>query len=263
MMAPTARPKRSLAKGSGRPLHLQLYEILRDDVRHGVLKPGDLVPAESELVKAYGVSRITVRAALEHLVREGYIDRHRGRGSFVRAAIPEVRACLTSFTDQMLALGRNPGSRVLDVRVAVADAFAMTASPTGQSRLPFDAGVEVVRIERLRTVDGDALAVVRSFIPHALVPGIGPHAFAERGPAQSLLHVLEHRYGVTLDKGEETIAPARADADTAFKVGIAEGDAIAIKACLVRDTSGAPVLYEVAAWCAPQTQLVQRMSLNV
>ena len=245
-------PSRGILNDAGRPLYVQLYEVIRDQVRHGVLKPGDAIAAESELTREYGVSRITVRAALEHLVREGYIDRHRGRGSYVRSTAPENRVCLASFTDQMLRLGRTPRTEVVGLRVAPASSF-------GPHPLPFAPDEEVGLIERLREVDGERVALVRSYIPHALVPGVAPEDFATEGPAQSLLHVLEHRFGVVLDEGEETLVPINVAPPDAERLGLAPGDAVALKICTVRDASGAPVLYEEASWRGAQTQLVRRM----
>ena len=245
-------PRRSLSKSAGRPLYVQLYEVLREQVQGGSLKPGDAIAAESELIRTFGVSRITVRAALEQLVRDGYIDRHRGRGSFVRATAPQTHVCLASFTDQMLRLGRTPRTEVLGVRVAAASTF-------GAHRLPFADDEAVVLIERLRSVDGERVALVRSYVPHRLVPEITAADFAADGMGQSLLYVLEHRFGVVLDKGEETLVPAKVDAHDAALLAVASGDAIALKICVVHDISGVPVLYEEAAWCGAQTVSVQRV----
>jgi len=251
-MAPTAGSVApSLSRSAGLPLYQQLYEILRTRIAAGDLKPGDLVPPESELTRSYGVSRITVRAALDQLVHDGVIDRHRGRGSFVRAAAPEARACLTSFTEQVARSGCVPTTDLLSLRVAPAASFAPVP-------LPFEADARVVRIERLRRVDGATVALVRSYLPERWVPGIEAAHFAEHGPGQSLLHVLEHRFGVQLDKGEETLIPTTVDPSDAAWLGVAEGAPVAIRVCTVEDVGGSVCLYEEAVWCAPQTQLIQR-----
>ncbi len=242
----------ALSKDAGRPLYVQLYELIRDQVRAGTLKPGDAIAAESELTRTYGVSRITVRAALDQLVREGYIDRYRGRGSYVKSTNPETRACLASFTDQMLSVGRRPRTDVLGLRIDVTAAFVART-------LPFSPDVEVVRIERLRWVDGVRVALVHSYIPYDLVRGIDARDFADEGPAQSLLYVLEHRFGVVLDQGEETLVPVNAQPPVTELLGVSGGDAIALKICTVRDVTGTPVLYEEASWSGPQTQLVRRV----
>ncbi|CAN5681246.1 GntR family transcriptional regulator [soil metagenome] len=241
-----------LSKTSRRPLYLQLYEILRAQVQTGELGPGDMIPPESELTRRFGVSRITVRAALDHLVQDGIIDRHRGRGSFVRASAPEARACLTSFTEQVSRSGRIPTTDVVRVVIAHAASFAPVA-------LPFDSDVRVALVERVRRVDGVRVALVRSYLPEALVPGIDASCFASSGAQQSLLHVLEHRFGVVLDKGEETLWPTTVTRADAAVLHVPEGSPVAVRFCRVDDRSGAVCIYEEAAWCAPQTQLVQRV----
>jgi GntR family transcriptional regulator len=245
--------ERDLAKVGGRPLYQQLYEILRDRVRRGELQPGDRVPPESALTRSYGVSRITVRAALDQLVQDGLIDRHRGRGSFVREPTSEARTCLNSFTQQVVLAGRVPTTDLLGLCRAPAAGFAPV-------RLPFEPTTPVVRIERLRRVDGERVALVRSYLPERLVPGIAATSFAARGPGQSLLYVLEHRFGVVLDKGEETLIPAGASPADADLLGIRSGAPVAVRVCRVDDLAGAACLYEEAIWCAPQTQLVQRVA---
>ncbi len=251
-MAAVAEPR--LSKEADQPLYVQLYGILRGQVVSGELAPGDLIPAESELVTTYGVSRITVRAALDQLVHDGLIDRQRGRGSFVKApAIPDSRACMVSFTDQMLAAGREPGTRIAGVARGRAEDLGLAASP-------FERDEPLVRVDRVRLVDGVPAAVMRSFLPDRRVPGLAATSFAEHGPQQSLLFVLERRYGLPLDQGEETMAPGTIAEPLASLLGIAVGSAIIVKSCLVRDVAGEPTLYEDSYWNAPQTQLVRRVA---
>jgi GntR family transcriptional regulator len=251
-MARGSTDRKLLRKKHDQPLYKQLYIILRSKIQSGELKVNDLVPAESELMSSYGVSRITVRAALDQLVADGFIDRHRGRGSFVKAVNPPTRSCLTSFTDQMLNLGRKPVTELVDFRIASAATF-------DHSRLPFAATEKLVALKRLRKVDGECAAIVRSFIPYRVVPGIHPDMFEPEGRKQSLLYVLEQAFGIVLDKGEETMIPTCIVAGDAVLLGIEEGAAVVLKVCLIRDKAGAPTLYEEAHWCAPQTQLVQRV----
>jgi GntR family transcriptional regulator len=117
---------------------VQLYNDLRAQVQEGKFKPGDLFPAESELMHKYEVSRITVRSALDRLVKDGFIDRYPGRGSFVKALEPETRNCLTSFTDQMLSQGRTPTTKLLELSFVCAKDL--------QAQVPFEARELLARI---------------------------------------------------------------------------------------------------------------------
>ncbi len=251
-MPASAQPR--LSKDAAQPLYVQLYGILRERVLSGELAPGDLIPAESELVAAFGVSRITVRAALDQLVHDDLIDRQRGRGSFVKApAVPDARACMVSFTDQMLGAGRVPATRIAGVARGLAADLELAGSP-------FEPGEPLVRVDRVRLVDGEPAALMRSFLPDRRVPGLSATSFAEHGPQQSLLFVLERGYGLPLDQGEETMAPGTIIEPFASLLGIAPGSAVIVKTCVVRDIAGVATLYEESYWNAPQTTLVRRIA---
>ena len=233
------------------PLYQQLYAVLRGKVQRGEWPPASMIPPESELMADYGVSRITVRSALDQLVRDGLIERQRGRGSFVRAATPEARACVTSLTEAVIRWGRTPTTDVLGVEVRPAWVFG--------EALPFDPEERVARVERVRRIDGTPVALMRSFLPERHVPGICKQDFAEEGPAQSLLHVLEHRFGIVLDVGEETLVPTGAHDRDAGPLGIDPGTPVAVKVCRIENAAGETTLFEHAIWCAPQTQPIQRL----
>lgn len=245
-------PSTILRREEGRPLYVQLHERLRSNIQQGTWPAGTRIPSEAELMASFRVSRITARAALDQLVRDGLIERMRGKGSFVRAMEPETRACLISFTEEVSRSGRTPTTDVLGVEVRAAEAFV-------EDELPFAPSELIARIERVRRIDGRRVALMRSFIPERVVPGISSDDFDEVGAAQSLLYVLEHRFGVVLDEGEETLIPQLAVARDAGPLGIDVGDPVAVKVCRISDTAGRTTLYEAAIWCAPQTQPVHRL----
>ena len=230
------------------PLYQQLYTDLRSKIQTGEWQPGDLIPAESELTRDYNMSRITVRTALEHLVQDGFIDRYAGRGSFVKGLQTDTRNCLSSFTHQMLALGHVPSTKLVSLKSLKND----------DARLPFKKNAAIVLIERLRKLNGEPAALMRSYLPKRLVPNIQPEHFKETGQEQSLLYILENHFGIVLDEGEETTAALCISESDANLLSITKGSAIVEKTCLVRNLQGETVIYETALWSKPQTQLVQR-----
>jgi len=240
-----------LSKNGAAPLYRQLYLRLRSRIEEGELVPGDAFPTEAVLMETYGVSRITVRAALDQLVRDGLIERQRGRGTFVRSDASAPRSCVTSFTDQMLALGRQPSTEVLRLE-------EVTAEERAALDLPFAASQDVVVIDRLRSVDGEVAGLVRTYLPSTEVPELERAHFARTGRGQSLLHVLEHVCGIVLEQGEETSQPVALEADVAGTLGVAEGSAAILRTCTLADGAGAVLLYEEAYWAVAQTQLVKR-----
>ncbi len=144
------------------PKYFQLREILLDLIESDELPIGAAIPSERDLCQRYGLSRMTVRQAVDHLVSEGRL--HRSPAStFVARPKIELALQLTSFTDDMRARGMEPGSRDLDRRVVRASAHLAR-------QLGIQPGDAVHFIERLRTADGEPLSIERAHIPVALAP---------------------------------------------------------------------------------------------
>ncbi len=135
------------------PLYSQLREALLALLKDGEFREGDSFPTERELEQKFQVSRITVRRALDELVREGYLIAQQGRGTFVAKPkisrhVPQMR----SFSQEMADQGRRPGSRLLSLghqRIGQRIAIALS--------LPSDSWVWVV--ERLRLADEEPICL--------------------------------------------------------------------------------------------------------
>ena len=146
------------------PKYSQLREILLDLVETE-LDADQSIPSERELSARFGLSRMTVRQAVDHLVSEGRLYRVQGKGTFVARPKIEMPLRLTSFTEDMRARGLQPGSRDLDRRTDGASAHLARM-------LKIAPGDRVHVIERLRTADGIPMAVERSHVPEAVAPGL-------------------------------------------------------------------------------------------
>src|SRR5581483_1113233 len=109
---------------------------------------GDAIPSERQLGIDLGVSRLTVRAALDELVREGYLVRRRGAGTFVAEPKVAKGIDITSFSDDMRARGLTPGSRTIELRVIPAGARLGRILHVSPSE-------PIVAVKRLRLADGD------------------------------------------------------------------------------------------------------------
>src|ERR671937_741451 len=119
------------------------------------LQVGQAIPSERRLSSELGISRLTVRAALDDLVRDGYLERRQGSGTFVSEPKIAQRLTLTSFSEDMRRRGMVPGSRTLELRETHAGAAvgrALNVSP--------DARVMLIR--RLRLAGGELVEFVRS-----------------------------------------------------------------------------------------------------
>jgi GntR family transcriptional regulator len=113
--ATTRRKIAPLSRNSHIAMHRQLAQRLRAAIADGVYKPGERIPTEPELIQRYGVSRITARQAVDHLVREGRVIRKQGKGTFV--AEPVVRHDLLDLRgiyEELVAQGLDPGTEIIE-----------------------------------------------------------------------------------------------------------------------------------------------------
>ncbi len=149
-MAPVARKQ---------PLYDQLVDILTEKIEHEY-RPGDLMPSERELSERYGLSRTTVRLALQELERLGLVVRQHGRGTFVadRSAQTTNLMQAYSFTDQMRKMGRVPETTILDFS-------EMEADKNIAEHMGCRIGDRIFRLKRLRSADGMPMMVERTYLP--------------------------------------------------------------------------------------------------
>ena len=150
---------------SSLPLYQQLQRALRQAIETRVLGPDDALPAERDLAQDFGVSRITVRKALDGLVGEGLLVRRQGSGTFVCARVEKNFSKLTSFSEDMRARGRNPRSvwlRRSTGTVTPEEALTLRASP----------GTPVYRFHRIRFADDSPMALEYATILASCLPSL-------------------------------------------------------------------------------------------
>ncbi|MGO3885471.1 MAG: GntR family transcriptional regulator [Mycetocola sp.] len=195
-----------LDRDSDEPLWLQLSSALRSAITDGTLGADQALPSESELINRYGVSRTVVREALAELVRRGLIYKIRAKGSFVSPATPDlsfIGSTLGSSAD-LDASNRSSTTRILRQERGTATAQEATS-------LSLEEGADVIRLRRLRTVDGSPWLLVDTVLPAELFPGL-VKANLEN---QSLYKHLRRHYGVSpagADRWLQAVLPDEADA---------------------------------------------------
>src|SRR5580765_38402 len=171
---------------------------IRDQVLELIeaLEVGDSIPSERLLGVDLGASRLTVRAALDELVREGYLTRRRGSGTFVAEPKVAKGMTITSFSDDMRQRGLTPGSRTLE--------FGTISAGARLGRILHVSPAEpVLSVKRLRLADGEPMAVEVLHVRAALFPGLEPRDLEE----SSFYDLLEHRYGIAIVGGTQTVEP--------------------------------------------------------
>jgi GntR family transcriptional regulator len=193
------------------PLYYQLAQLLAAQISRGDFPPGSQLPPERELGERYGISRMTVRQALACLVADGTLTVHQGLGTFVAA--PKLTANpvhLLSFTEEMIAKGSAPSSRVLEQRLVVPPdplARGLELAPLPPGGEPPPRPSLAVKIVRLRLSAGVPLVLETVHVPAALCADLEHADLA----TTSLYARFETVYGLKLAHTRQTLESAAAD----------------------------------------------------
>ncbi|MEH7107697.1 GntR family transcriptional regulator [Bacillus sp. JJ1764] len=194
-------------------LHLKVKDAIISLIKAGEYKPNTQLPTEAEFCKIYGVSRTTVRTALQQLVSEGYVYRQQGRGTFV--SNNKVKQKLTStvqtFTEQIAMQGKNPLIKVLNLQVIPADSFLAEIFDLNE-------GDPINKLERARYVNDEPLQYEIAFLPWKITPGLN-----QEDCEKSLYHLLERQFRLKVKRTVEYLEIAAVEQDIAEILHIQEG----------------------------------------
>lgn len=185
----------ALRRSSGIPLYLQAASALERWLHTHDIAPGHPLPSETDLARALGVSRPTLRQAVKHLVDRGLVHTQRGIGTFVSPQTMTRPLRMTSLYDDLVARGRTPTTRVL----ALASVPANDILATELGTTP---GVPLLLVERLRLSDGVPVALVTNNL--ALPPGAD--LTAAELEAQGLYHLLDRKVGLRPVSGSQRLS---------------------------------------------------------
>lgn len=181
---------------SDKPLYFQLKQVLKDEILRGKYKPGEKLPPESEICKAYGVSRITSRRAITDLVQEGVLYSMQGKGTFVRE-LKEKRELISveGFSELTNASGKQPISQILSNNI-------IQASEQLSEKFTISLGDPVLKLHRLLFIDEDTLPFIieTSFFPLDQFPHLERYI-----GAPSTYQVLREKYNVEFLRSEKTL----------------------------------------------------------
>jgi GntR family transcriptional regulator len=150
-------------EGRSAPLYQRLAQKLTQQIVAGEFASGQALPPERKLAEVHDVSRITVRHALQQLVRDGLVEQRRGSGTYVSSKVSQPLSKLTSLSEDVAARGMVARSRLMSCGVGV-------ATPEEVIGLGLSPGRRISRIVRMRSADGRPLAVEASSILNEALP---------------------------------------------------------------------------------------------
>jgi GntR family transcriptional regulator len=213
----------------GKPLYAQAAEMLREQIVRGELQPGARLDSEPAMAEQMGVSRATVSKALDILASDGLVSREQGRGTFVRRPRLDRDSTLTSFTQNIAALGHKPSQRVLDFYRT----FSRPDDPL-LAHFPNDELLFVLR--RVRLVDDHPFGIHRSVLPDEVAERIDLEERLRTGGLSLYALLGEHNF--TVVNAEDHVRATSATAEEAALLGVTEGAALVVVRRFSYDVSG-------------------------
>jgi GntR family transcriptional regulator len=215
------------------------------------LEVGDAIPSERVLSIDLGVSRLTLRAALDDLVREGHLTRRRGAGTFV--AEPKVAKGMTisSFSDDMRRRGLTPGSRTLVFQTVPAGARLGRILHVSPSE-------PVLAVKRLRSADAEPMALELLHVPEALFPGLTARDLEE----SSFYDMLEERYGIEIVGGTQTVEPTVTNDEESAALGVPLHSPALLFERVTRSSSGEIVEFTSSIYRGDRYRLVSELGVG-
>jgi len=232
------------------PLYAQVEAVLAASIADGSYPAGTRLPNEETLIERFGVSRTTIQKTVQNLISRGLIEIRRGKGTFViQPRITQELTELSGFVEDMHALGRNPTARVLDQQV-------MPANETVARRLALAVGTLVVRIQRVRLVDGMPLSFDETWLPREL----GEKVISNNLETEPIFSLLERKYDTPLVEAEYRLEATSAVAAVAQALGIDPGNPIFLIERTSYSAQHQPVDYEKLHYRGDQIQFVTRLA---
>ncbi len=208
----------SVDKNSLIPLYHQVETSIRKDIANKIYLPDQPIPTELELQEKFNVSRETVRKAVNNLVYAGLVEKRKGVGTFVTypKIVHRVGYVYGSY-DEIVARGTIPRTDFIEKK-------EIKPPDPMRQEMVLEKGTAVIKIKRLRLANEEPVAILSSYLPADLVPGLDRVKFKNN----SLYHTLEKIYHLTLSEGDEIIEAGSIRGKDANRLQIRKGSPILV-----------------------------------
>ncbi|MFJ6651735.1 GntR family transcriptional regulator [Microbacterium sp. NPDC091313] len=234
------------------PMYRVIYDDIVAQIRSGALEPASRLPSEQALAQQYGVSRMTVRQALDLLGDDELLSRRQGSGTYVREHARRGRRLtrLRSFAEELAETASHVTSTIVRAEVT-------SPSEEVAAALDLAAGDTVSRLTRVRLVDGVSAALQDAWIPYAVAPGLTREPLLEG----SLYRTLTDRYGVELRWADQSMTAALLADPEAGLLGVEPGGAVLRGSRTTYTRSDRPVEHTFG-WTLPEFPLLLRIDVE-
>lgn len=234
------------------PKYFQLVNILRHKIEDGEWQPYDVIPSERELEKIYHISRITIREAIAILIRQGYLYREQGRGTYVSPQkLQKPIQKLTSFTEDMVIRGMVPGQRILSID--------LVKPPVRIAKiLELGSDDRVLCIVRIRLASSRPIGLQTSYLS---LPEGETITSEELETVGSLYTILKTRFNLIPTEAEETLEATLASSEEAALLETAAGSPLLLTSRTLWSQNRRPIEYVKILYRGDRYRYVARLTV--
>jgi DNA-binding GntR family transcriptional regulator len=220
------------------PIHVQIEEIIMEDIKNGVLKPGDCVGSEFGIARKYGISRSTVRNVFDRLVAKNILMRRAGKGTFVAFPVATKNtSLLVGFSEKMKEIGYTIKTKVDKVEVKTSSSNVQKVLKIGQSD-------KIIEINRIRYINDIPFVIHCAYLPFERCKDVMKVDLEK----YSLTSTLKNILGIHLSYAEETIYAYASTNEESKLLEIKKGSPILVTEGLTFDDNKIPVRYSIAKY---------------
>jgi len=225
------RIEKTVDRGSKEKLYVQVYSIFLAKIESGEWRDGSQIPPEDELCRMYDVSKVTVREAIHELVREGYLKRQQGRGTFVTYAIPHAGILMKARLSENDLFGEE-----VKVSKELVERGVQKSSEEIRKLLMTDEDTYYILSKKI--VDDEPFAE-EFFIPMFILPDIHSDTLSDK----SLYELIEEKGTKKIFRIVQTAEIGELQGEVARAIGAREGISTLLFGRVFISSDGIPVAY--------------------
>ncbi|MBO3446073.1 GntR family transcriptional regulator [Clostridium sp. CCUG 7971] len=196
---------------------LPKYYVIKNDIIEKInnekFTANQLLPSEREFIEEYDVSRITVRRAIDELVKEGYVYKIQGKGSFVKGdTLKQKLTNVHSYTEEIINHGMVPSRKILNMEIKKVDVKKM-------KRLNLNENDEIFILERIYYANDDPICLTKTVLPYKLFPKIECFDFVNN----SLYYILENFYNLKITRASQVLEASASTTKISDNLNVEDG----------------------------------------
>lgn len=230
--------KSKIKSNSPLPLYFQIKEDLKSKIENGILNEGEYLPSEFKLMERYGVSRPTIRQAVENLCQENFLEKQRGIGTMVKSKNSRLS---TRNLGDLLNFNKEAQKKSYISSTDVLEFCTVPSNPSLKEVFGDDVS-SFYRIKRLRFLDHKPAELVTTYIPKYLIENLNDYDLTKN----SLFDILEREKNIYVDYAEKLLRAVNVSKDVAKYLEIVPNTAVQFVHTVTYNTKGIPIEYSDA-----------------